>query len=80
MNGLQLSQSHLGLFDTSQSVASTPAATTPPRGSQQQQLSFGMGASGMPDGIAPGGGSFGTYNSYGQQMHYPPVKPQIYTV
>ena len=86
MNGMQLSQSHLGSFDASQSVASTPAATPPPpRAPLQQSVSFNMGGNMMNSvpamrqgyGAPPVAGQ----NGYGYQMQHPPgFKPQIYTV
>ncbi|KAL1850633.1 transcriptional regulator swi6 [Paecilomyces lecythidis] len=73
-----MSQSRMGSFNASQSVASTPGAT-PPRGSQQSMsFSFtnGMGHNSMSRG------SFGGYedtNAYGGMVPYQDeYQPQIY--
>lgn len=73
-NGL----SHMGSFNASQSVSSTPVPTPPGRNSQQ---------SGMPYNFTNGvsqSSSFGGYdgtNGYGVMMPYQEdYKPQIYRV
>src|SRR6266536_3735295 len=79
LNGMQLSQSHVDSFNASQSVASTPAATPPPRQPLQQSVSFNMGSNGMNSGqmMRPhyGGGPPGAPNGYGT---YPPQVPPNY--
>lgn len=85
MHAEQLSQPPLGSFEASQSIASTPAATPPPRGSSQQQHSFNMASNGLMNGSAQRA-SFGSYpepNGYGHQaqpQYSSGGKPQIYTV
>ncbi|KAL1964392.1 hypothetical protein VTN77DRAFT_6950 [Rasamsonia byssochlamydoides] len=78
-NGLPLSQSHMGSFNASQSVASTPAAT-PPRGSQRSSMSFSY-TNGGPHNSASQS-SFNGYedaNGYGAMVPYQEeYKPQIY--
>lgn len=76
-----MSQSRMGSFNASQSVASTPGAT-PPRGSQQSNMSFSF-TNGM--GHNPRSrGSFGAYddtNTYGAMAPYQEeYQPQIYRV
>lgn len=76
-NGLPTSQSHMGSFNASQSVASTPAAT-PPR-SSQHSMSFSM-PNGLPHN-SMSRSSFGGYedaNGYGAMVPY--QEPQIYKV
>ncbi|KAJ9299503.1 hypothetical protein DTO217A2_8168 [Paecilomyces variotii] len=78
-HGMPMSQSRMGSFNASQSVASTPGAT-PPRGSQQSNMSFsftnGMGHNSRSRG------SFGGYddtNTYGAMAPYQEeYQPQIY--
>lgn len=80
-HGMAMSQSRMGSFNASQSVASTPGAT-PPRGSQQSNMSFsftnGMGHNSRSRG------SFGGYddtNTYGAMAPYQEeYQPQIYRV
>ena len=83
MNG-SFSQSQYPSLDTSQSVASTPAATPPPpRPTSQQQMSYNIGGGPVMNGMTPRS-SFGGYpeiNGYNQQQYYSNgIKPQIYTV
>ncbi|KAL2014490.1 hypothetical protein VTN00DRAFT_2015 [Thermoascus crustaceus] len=80
-NGMQLSQSHMGSFNASQSVASTPGATPPPpRGSQQSAMSFSFTNGGPRNSMSRG--NFGGYedsNGYGAMVPYQEeYKPQIY--
>lgn len=79
-NGLSLSQSHMGSFNASQSVSSTPAPTPPGRSSQQSMsYSFTNGAS-QPSMQSNLGGYDGA-NGYGVMMPYQEeYKPQIYRV
>ncbi|RAL08552.1 putative APSES transcription factor (MbpA) [Aspergillus homomorphus CBS 101889] len=74
-NGMAFSQSHMGSFNASQSVASTPRATPPPKASQQSAISYSFTNS-LPHGPR---GSFSTFedmNGYG--TIYEEFKPQIY--
>ncbi|KAL2367785.1 hypothetical protein RJ035_001335 [Blastomyces gilchristii] len=65
----------------SQSVASTPAATPPPRHSQQSNMSMSFPSNAVSRNSLQRA-SFGGYddnNGYGQVMLYEEYKPQIYT-
>ncbi|KAL2360150.1 hypothetical protein RJZ56_006978 [Blastomyces dermatitidis] len=65
----------------SQSVASTPAATSPPRHSQQSNMSMSFPSNAVSRNSLQRA-SFGGYddnNGYGQVMLYEEYKPQIYT-
>ncbi|KAK2791784.1 transcriptional regulator swi6 [Onygenales sp. PD_12] len=80
-NGVPLSQTQMASFNASQSVASTPTATPPPRGSQQSNVSLGFPNNGISRGSTQRD-SFGGYdgsNGYGQVIGYEEYKPQIYT-
>lgn len=78
-NGMAFSQSQLGSFNASQSVASTPRATPPPKGSSQPPASFNYSKN-PPHGSR----SFGGYDemtNYGAMIQYhDEFKPQIYRV
>ena len=79
-NGLAFSQSQMGSFNTSQSVASTPRATPPPKGSQQSNMSFNY-PNGLPSVSRSSFGGFEEPNGYGQIMPLnDEFKPQIYRV
>ncbi|KAG5289047.1 APSES transcription factor [Histoplasma ohiense] len=76
------SQNQVASFNTaSQSVASTPAATPPPRLSQQSNMSMSFPSNGVSRNSLQRT-SFGAYddtNGYGQVIPYEEYKPQIYT-
>ncbi|RAK97909.1 putative APSES transcription factor (MbpA) [Aspergillus ibericus CBS 121593] len=76
-NGMAFSQSQMSSFNASQSVSSTPRATTPPKASQQSNMSFGY-SNGMPHGPRPGFAGFEDMNGYGTMMYHEEFKPQIY--
>ncbi|OJJ41857.1 hypothetical protein ASPWEDRAFT_288598 [Aspergillus wentii DTO 134E9] len=77
-NGLQYSQSQMGSFNASQSVASTPRATPPPKGSQQSTMSFNY-PNGMPNMARNSFSGMEESNGYGPMMTYhEEFKPQIY--
>ncbi|PGG98105.1 hypothetical protein AJ79_08986 [Helicocarpus griseus UAMH5409] len=81
-NGSSLSQNQMSSFNASQSVASTPAASPPPRASQQSNMSVSFPSNGVSRNSAQRA-SFGGYEdssaSYGQVVPYEDYKPQIYT-
>ncbi|KAL4892451.1 apses transcription factor [Aspergillus ambiguus] len=77
-NGMAFSQSQMGSFNASQSVASTPRATPPPKGSQQSAMSFNY-SNGMHHGPRSSFGGFEDMNGYGTMVPYQEeFKPQIY--
>ncbi|KAA8646941.1 putative APSES transcription factor (MbpA) [Aspergillus tanneri] len=77
-NGMAFSQSQMGSFNASQSVASTPRDTPPPKGSQQSTMSFGY-PNGLPNGSRGSFGGFEEMTSYGAMIQYhDEFKPQIY--
>ena len=79
-NGLTFSQSQMGSFNASQSVASTPRATPPPKVSQQSSMSFNY-SNGLPSASRSSFGGFDEPNGYGQIMPFnDEFKPQIYRV
>lgn len=79
-NGLAFSQSQMGSFNASQSVASTPRATPPPKGSQQSNMSFNY-PNGLSSVSRSSFGGFDEPNGYGQIMPLnDEFKPQIYRV
>ncbi|PGH23973.1 hypothetical protein AJ80_02035 [Polytolypa hystricis UAMH7299] len=82
-NGVPLSQqSHMGSFNASQSVSSTPAATPPPRSSQPSGMSMSFPTNGTQHNSIqrPGFGSFDEGNGFGTIVPYhDEYKPQIYT-
>ncbi|KAL4876612.1 hypothetical protein BJY04DRAFT_231509 [Aspergillus karnatakaensis] len=79
-NGMSFSQSQLGSFNASQSVASTPRGTPPPK-SSQPAMSFTY-PNGMPNGLSNGArasfNGFEDMNGYGTMMYHEEFKPQIY--
>ncbi|KAL4865357.1 hypothetical protein BDV12DRAFT_174737 [Aspergillus spectabilis] len=79
-NGMSFSQSQLGSFNASQSVASTPRGTPPPR-SSQPAMSFnhpnGL-PNGLPNGTRASFNGFEDMNGYGTMMYHEEFKPQIY--
>ncbi|ODH48073.1 hypothetical protein GX48_05838 [Paracoccidioides brasiliensis] len=80
-NGSSLPQSHVGSFNSSQNVASTPAATPPPRTSQQSNMSMSFPSNGVSRNSVQRA-SFSGYddsNGYGQVVSFEEFKPQIYT-
>lgn len=76
-----MTQSHMGSFNHSQSVAATPTQTPPARGSQQSAMSYsftnGASYSSMPNGFTgyERSNGYGASNSYQEEY-----KPQIYRV
>ena len=78
-NGMSFSQSQLGSFNASQSVASTPRATPPPKSSQQSAMSFNY-PNGIPNGTRASFNGFEDMNGYGTIMYHEEFKPQIYRV
>jgi hypothetical protein len=79
-HGLPLSQSQMGSFNASQSVAPTPSAT-PPRASQQSTVALSF-TNGTQHSSTPRG-SFGAYdqtNGYGTGSVQEEYKSQIYRV
>ncbi|GIJ91336.1 hypothetical protein Asppvi_010301 [Aspergillus pseudoviridinutans] len=76
-NGIAFSQSQMGSFNASQSVASTPRATPPPK-SSQQSMSFNY-PNGLPGGARGSFGGFDDMNGYGAMVQYQEeYRPQIY--
>ncbi|KAH2965983.1 hypothetical protein KXW00_004007 [Aspergillus fumigatus] len=76
-NGIAFSQSQMGSFNASQSVASTPRATPPPK-SSQQSMSFSYPNS-LPGGARGSFGGFDDTNGYGSMVQYQEeYRPQIY--
>ncbi|GIK03937.1 hypothetical protein Aspvir_008012 [Aspergillus viridinutans] len=76
-NGIAFSQSQMGSFNASQSVASTPRATPPPK-SSQQSMSFSY-PNGLPGGARGSFGGFDDVNGYGVMVQYQEeYRPQIY--
>ncbi|KAF7122105.1 hypothetical protein CNMCM5793_000060 [Aspergillus hiratsukae] len=76
-NGMAFSQSQMGSFNASQSVASTPRATPPPK-SSQRSMSFSY-PNGLPGGARGSFGNFDDMNGYGAMVQYQEeYKPQIY--
>ncbi|PGH33663.1 hypothetical protein GX50_03490 [[Emmonsia] crescens] len=77
------SQNQMASFNAaSQSVASTPAATPPPRPSQQQSnmsMSFPNNGATRNSVQRTSFGGYDDSNGYGQVMPYEEYKPQIYT-
>jgi hypothetical protein len=80
-NGLPMSQSHMGSFNHSQSVASTPTPTPPTRGSQQSAMSYSF-TNGVPHpSMSNGFSGYERSNGYGTMAPYQEeYKPQIYRV
>jgi hypothetical protein len=79
-NGMAFSQSQMGSFNASQSVASTPRATPPPKGSQQSAMSFNY-TNGLHHSSRGSFGGFEDMNGYGTMVPYKEdFKPQIYRV
>ncbi|RDW83717.1 putative APSES transcription factor (MbpA) [Aspergillus mulundensis] len=76
-NAMSFSQSQLGSFNASQSVASTPRATPPPKSSQQSAMSFNY-TNGFPNGTRASFNGFEDMNGYGTMMYHEEFKPQIY--
>ncbi|KAL4905164.1 hypothetical protein BDW74DRAFT_153135 [Aspergillus multicolor] len=76
-NGMSFSQSQLGSFNASQSVASTPRATPPPKNSQQSTMSFNF-TNGLPNGTRASFNGFEDMNGYGTMAYHEEFKPQIY--
>ncbi|KAB8225021.1 hypothetical protein BDV33DRAFT_164444 [Aspergillus novoparasiticus] len=77
-NGMSFSQSQLGSFNASQSVATTPRGTPPPKGSQQSAMSFTY-SNGLPHGARGSFNGFEDMNGYGAMVTYQEeIKPQIY--
>ncbi|KAL4927298.1 putative APSES transcription factor (MbpA) [Aspergillus undulatus] len=76
-NGMSFSQSQLGSFNASQSVASTPRATPPPKNSQQSAMSFNY-PNGFPNVTRPSFNSFEDLNGHGTMIYHEEFKPQIY--
>ncbi|KAL5356771.1 apses transcription factor [Aspergillus floccosus] len=77
-NGMAFSQSQMGSFNASQSVASTPRATPPPKGSQQSAMSFNY-SNGLQHSSRGSFGGFEDMNGYGTMVPYQEdFKPQIY--
>ncbi|KAL4792839.1 hypothetical protein BDV19DRAFT_367853 [Aspergillus venezuelensis] len=76
-NGMSFSQSQLGSFNASQSVASTPRATPPPKNSQQSAMSFNY-VNGLPNGTRASFNGFEDINGYGTMNYHEEFKPQIY--
>lgn len=81
VNGLPMSQSHMGSFNHSQSVGSTPTPTPPTRGSQQSAMSYsftnGVSHPSMQNGFTGYDRATGYGSMPGYQDEY---KPQIYRV
>ncbi|KAL3470255.1 hypothetical protein BJX99DRAFT_239789 [Aspergillus californicus] len=75
-NGMSFSQSQLGSFNASQSVASTPRAT-PPKSSQQSAMSYHY-PNGLPNGTRASFNGFEDMNGYGTMIYHEEFKPQIY--
>ncbi|KEY75531.1 transcription factor APSES MbpA [Aspergillus fumigatus] len=76
-NGIAFSQSQMGSFNASQSVASTPRATPPPK-SSQQSMSFSYPNS-LPGGARGSFGGLDDTNGYGSMVQYQEeYRPQIY--
>ncbi|RHZ61086.1 hypothetical protein CDV55_100902 [Aspergillus turcosus] len=76
-NGIAFSQSQMGSFNASQSVASTPRATPPPK-SSQRSMSFSY-PNGLPGGARGSFGNFDDMNGYGAMVQYQEeYRPQIY--
>lgn len=78
-NGMSFSQSQLGSFNASQSVASTPRATPPPKSSQQSAMSFNY-PNGIPNGTRASFNGFEDMNGYGTMIYHEEFRPQIYRV
>ncbi|KAI9372636.1 apses transcription factor [Aspergillus egyptiacus] len=76
-NGMSFSQSQMGSFNASQSVASTPRATPPPKGSQHSAMSFNY-SNGLPNGTRASFNGFEDMNGYGTMIYHEEFKPQIY--
>ncbi|KAE8146715.1 hypothetical protein BDV25DRAFT_46451 [Aspergillus avenaceus] len=77
-NGMSFSQSQLGSFNASQSVASTPRGTPPPKTSQQSTMTYTY-SHGLPPGTRGNYGGFEDMNGYGHLVPYQEdMKPQIY--
>ncbi|EED15593.1 APSES transcription factor (MbpA), putative [Talaromyces stipitatus ATCC 10500] len=81
-NGLPMSQSHLGSFNHSQSVASTPTPTPPARASQQSAMSYSFPNGALHPSHPSMSNSFNGYdrtNGFGTMTpHQENYKPQIY--
>ncbi|KAL4992739.1 hypothetical protein BDW68DRAFT_172765 [Aspergillus falconensis] len=75
-NGISFSQSQMGSFNPSQSVASTPRATPPPKSSQQSAM-FNY-SNGLPNGTRASFSGFEDMNGYGAMLYHEEFKPQIY--
>ncbi|KAH8423677.1 putative APSES transcription factor (MbpA) [Aspergillus melleus] len=78
-NGMAFSQSQLGSFNASQSVASTPRATPPPKGSSQQPPASFNYSKNPTHGPRASFGGFEEITNYGALIQYhDEFKPQIY--
>ncbi|KAL4749146.1 hypothetical protein BDW72DRAFT_178945 [Aspergillus terricola var. indicus] len=76
-NGMSFSQSQMSSLNASQSVASTPHATPPPKSSQQSAMSFNY-SNGLPNGTRASFSGFEDMNGYGTMIYHEEFKPQIY--
>ncbi|KAL4775949.1 hypothetical protein BDW60DRAFT_177240 [Aspergillus nidulans var. acristatus] len=76
-NGMSFSQSQMSSLNASQSVASTPRATPPPKSSQQSAMSFNY-SNGFPNGTRASFSGFEDMNGYGTMIYHEEFKPQIY--
>ncbi|EGD95810.1 APSES transcription factor [Trichophyton tonsurans CBS 112818] len=79
-NGTSFSQSRHNSFHASQSHASTPAGSPPPRASQHSNVSTSFSTNGMNNSMSRG--SYGGYNEgngYRSMPYQDGYKPQIYT-
>lgn len=80
-NGMAFSQSQLGSFNASQSVASTPRGTPPPKGSSQQLPASFNYSKNPAHGPRASFGGFEEITNYGALIQYhDEFKPQIYRV
>lgn len=78
-NGMSFSHSQLGSFNASQSVASTPRGTPPPKSSQQSAMSFNY-PNGLQNGTRASFNGIEDMNGYGTMIYHEEFKPQIYRV
>ncbi|KAL2825276.1 hypothetical protein BDW59DRAFT_73624 [Aspergillus cavernicola] len=76
-NGMSFSQSQMGSFNASQSVASTPRATPPPKSSQQSAMSLNY-SNGLANGTRASFNGLEDMNGYGTMIYHEELKPQIY--